>query len=213
MKSTQSMFACGLLALAAAIGCGGDDDDDGGSKISTGLPPGDTLASLSDDDTQQVCEGTADSLNNLLTKSELKLFACRGVAVNDILEATEGEAAPDKIADCNKAAQACVNDASVNVPPLEVAEPGACSSLTTEESFGDCKATVADYERCTGRVASLLKSRLLSLNCDVLKNPEVINETLNGTVDVTNESACSAVRTKCPDVDLSFGGAEDDEEG
>jgi hypothetical protein len=191
------------------MGCG-DDDNEGGAKVTTGLPSGDTLTSLSDEDAQQVCESTAESLNNLFSASELKEFACRGVAVNGILEETEGEAAPDQIAACNQAAQKCVADTKVNVPPLEIAEVAACGEVTSEELFGDCDATVGDYERCTGRVASLLRTRLLSLTCDVLKNPEDINETLNGTVDVSDEAACQAVRKKCPDVDLSFGGAEEE---
>lgn len=142
----------------------------------------------------------------MLPVSELERIACHGVGVMSILEESGAEASSSDIAMCESIANQCISSDA----DLQLMIDASCESATTDSTFGDCDATVADYERCADRILSLLRTQLRGMSCDLLANPEEIEEATSLEVDVSNDAACSAVRTKCPDVDLGF--ASDDED-
>lgn len=209
MKSRQHFLAYGLLAVVAA--CGGDDDDDsaGGKGVDTGLPATEELSSLSDDDTAQVCTKTAMALNNLLPKSELKSIACVGTALDTIAESANGELDSSDIPMCKELSSKCVSSEEFDDKDLviEVVDETDCKTTTTRAAFGDCKATVSDYERCLGRIMTELRTRFRSLTCDALSDLDQVDENLNGKIDVSKAPECQGLRTKCPDVNLSLAAA------
>lgn len=215
MKSRQRILACGLFAILAAGACGGDDgndDDDsaGGAGVKTGLPSGDTLADLSNADAVQVCEKTVGALNNLLPRADLELIACAGAAVEALVK-QKGDAVSSKdVPMCKELSDECLkSDELKNADvTLMIASETDCKTATAEVLFGDCQATVADYERCYGRVASELRTRFKSLTCDVLGHIDTLDETLNGTIDVTDSAECKVIHTKCPKLKLTLEASE-----
>jgi hypothetical protein len=205
MKSRQRILACGLFAMFAAGGCGDDDNGSaGGGGVVTGLPRSDKLSSLSDQDSMQACTKTTTALNSLLTKPEIKRLTCDGVAVESIVEDAQGDVDSSDIPMCKKLSSECQSSGEIKDEDLvlELADEADCDGTKTEDMFGECEATVADYESCMSRVMKELRTRFLSLTCDVLSDVSKIDETLNGDVDVSDAPECQAIKTKCPDVDL-----------
>ncbi|HKP58716.1 MAG TPA: hypothetical protein VJV78_18475 [Polyangiales bacterium] len=211
MKSRQRILACGLFAIfAGACGGGGDDGSGDGPDVETGLPAGDALSELSNADTVQICEKTASALNNLLPRADLERIACAGGAVSEIVEDKGDQVSSKDIPMCKELSDECLKSDEIknaNVT-LDIADETECKGATTKAVFGDCDATVADYESCVGKIASELRTRFKSLTCDVLAHIDTLDETLNGKIDVSNAAECKALRTKCPDVDLSLEAAE-----
>jgi hypothetical protein len=205
MKSRQRILACGLFAMFAAGGCGDDDSrNPSGGGVVTGLPRTDKLSSLSDADSMQTCSKTTTALNSLLTKPEIKRLTCDGVAVESIVEDAQGNVDSSDIPMCKKLSSECLSSAEIKDGDLvlELADEEDCEDTTTEDMFGECEATVADYENCMSRVMKELRIRFLSLTCDVLTDVSKIDETLNGDVDVSGAPECQAIKTKCPEIDL-----------
>jgi len=206
MKSRQCILAYGLFAVVAASACGDDDGNSGGGGVSTGLPAAEELSSLSDDDTVQVCSKTAMAFNTFLSTSEIKRIACVEAAANEIAEKSGAELSSSDLPMCKQLSSECLSSDAISEDDLvlEVADETECGDATTSDTFGDCDATIADYERCVGRVLKELRTRFLSVTCDSLRDLEALDEALNGKIDVSNSLECRALKTKCPDVDLTL---------
>jgi hypothetical protein len=210
MTSRQRILACGLLAIAASGACGGDDGDSGNTGVSTGLPSATKLSSLSDANTVQVCSKVAMAFNNLLPTSELKRITCVGNAVTSIAEDSKGQVDSSDIPMCKQLSDDCLSSDDIKEEDLvlDVADETECKTANTNDTFGNCAATVADYESCVGRIMSELRTRLRSLTCDVLNDIGKLDETLNGDIDVSAAPECQALKSKCPKVNLTVSAAD-----
>jgi hypothetical protein len=210
MRSRQRILAYGLFAIVTASACGDDDGNSAGGGVSTGIPATEELSSLSNDDTVQVCTKTAMALNNLLPTSELERIACVNAAATEIAQESGGELGSSDIPMCKQLSSQCQSSHEIPKADLaiEVADETECGDATTGETFGDCAATIADYERCVGRIMNELRTRLRSFTCDSLNDLEELDETLNGKIDVSETLECRALKTKCPDVNLTLGASD-----
>lgn len=210
MTAKQWAFlACVTLSAAAWSACGGDDDDGGGgAKVTTGLPDGDKLSSLDDDDAEQACRNTAKSFNSVLPESELEKIGCAIAGLSAVISEKSGDVGPDDVAMCKKVQSECLKGETGDLAPV-VAEEDDCEGATASDTFADCDATVAEYESCASKVASEVKAALRKISCDGLSDPEKLMKTISVEIDVSDAPECKALQTKCPDVDLS--GASDDD--
>jgi hypothetical protein len=227
------LLACLTFATLAACGddddagdhTSKDDDDDdeqeevgGNTTVDTGLTPTDTLASLTDADAQQVCMSTTHTLNTILPESKLREIGCRLFAIVAIVQKNSGKMTSTDVATCEKVTQDCVDGKPIDGEMIEVeteiTDESGCDTASAEESFGNCEATVADYESCASKVASELRSHYLGITCDGLKDVAKFQESLEVQIDLSTAAECKELRTKCPDVEL--GGDSDtdtDDEG
>jgi hypothetical protein len=221
------LFACLTFATVAACGDddgGGDkpmkDDDDknddggGNTEVDTGLDETDTLASLNDDEAQQACVRTAQAANTALSDTRLKEIACSLFAITSIVQKNAGKMTASDVSMCEKVTQDCVDGKVIEgqqVPSTVVTEESMCDGVTAEGSFGDCEATVADFESCMSRRVTEIRKRLNAITCDALKDVAAFDEFLETSVDLSNAPECKGLATKCPDIDLSGADDESDE--
>lgn len=213
-----SAFAVSLVLVAA---CGGDDDGagrdkdkdtdgGGGSKaIDTGLPSGDTLSSLDNDDAVKACMSTADAFNGILSQAKLKEIGCALAGISVIVNEKMGAVGASDVAECEQFVDDCVAGKvrDENGEPFtietQIVDAKSCSTANAGDTFGDCDATVADYESCAGRVATELRKRFSSITCASLEDFDELQQSTEGTIDVSDAAECKTLREKCPDLDLS----------
>ena len=197
------LSAC-LVSLAAAAACGDDDGGDGDANVSTGLPRNDELSSLDDEDAVQACVNTAMSFNDVLSDSELERISCVLLAVESALQdGSAGDASA--IEDCEEFTKDCqageIDGEDVDIDITIVSETD-CSDANVNATFSSCEATVGDYEDCAGEVKRALRRKLSSVSCDILEDPDKIEE-LQADIDVSDAPKCQALRDECPNIDFS----------
>jgi hypothetical protein len=195
-----------ILALLAVTGACGDDDGDGGNtNVTTGLPRGDELSSLSDEDAVQACLHTAQSFNDVLSDSELERISCVLLAVQaQLQDGTEGGSSA--IAECKEFTKDCVAgeiDGEQVEIDIRIVSEDDCSTANANASFSTCDATVGDYEDCAGEVKAGLRRKLTAVSCDGLNDVDKLNELLESEIDVSDAPKCKALRTKCANIDFS----------
>ena len=214
MMPRHLIVACCVAVVASAAACGDDDSGDGGggrTTIDTGLPATDTLDSLDEEDATQACVETAKSLNGVLAESELERISCVVAALSLILADNDGSLTSEDQAECKDITEECLNGeigGEMITIETNVVNEDDCVDAGASQTFEGCDATVADYERCAGKVASELRSRLLAIKCEALKDPSGLMRTLTQEIDVSKAPECKAMRDKCPDIALSGGGDE-----
>jgi hypothetical protein len=216
MRSTYFLVLACATTIAAVAACGDDDDtsdnDGGGSgtgTVTTGLPKTDKLSSLDDKDAKQACTSTARAFNTVLPDSKLEQIGCALAAISSLLTEKEGNVGSGDVAECKAIVQDCLdgklvdeNGDAVEVS-TEVVDATSCNDASASATFQDCDATVANYESCAGKVASELKARFSSIDCDGLKDLAKFMQTTQAEIDVSKAPECKALRDKCPDLDLS----------
>ncbi|HKU41431.1 MAG TPA: hypothetical protein VJR89_24910, partial [Polyangiales bacterium] len=193
MAARYSILVLASFAmLGAAAACGGDDGDgdgDGsGGDVSTGLPKGDKLSELSDDDAIQACTATAKAFNNLLPKAELEKVTCTFAALSAVIDAAEGELGAAAVSQCKQISSDCEagkGDITNDTTSLGVADEADCKDADEDNPFAECDATVADYENCAGRITTELRTRVRSVSCEDLSDLEELDQTLNGEIDLS----------------------------
>jgi hypothetical protein len=215
MRSRHWIFlAC--LQIATLAACGDDDGDgDGDSNggggntttVDTGLTPTAKLSSLDDDDAQKACIGTAHTFNTVLPDSKWEEVGCAILGIAYVDEKNGGDSDESDIAECESIAKKCVSgdpiDGQIADVKIEIANESSCDDASATKTFGDCEATVADYERCAGKLASELKKRFSGVTCDGIKDVAKFQAELGADIDIGSSEECKTLRTKCPDLDLS----------
>ena len=174
----QRLVLGGLALAAIGATCGGD-----GSTFSSGLDKGAELGSLSAGDAQKVCESLSVWMKDNL-EGELKEMSCRiaGFSAYQIAAAAQKQTA------CTTAYDQCMKK------PSESNEPTDCNKPTTS-----CKATVGELESCVNEMGPLLKQVVGSF-------PTCAQVASGGTptppANLKPPAACTALQTKCADLDL-----------
>ena len=202
MRSWHWVFlAC--WQIATVVACGDDDDGGDGSSggdttsVDTGLTPSAKLSSLDDDDARQACMNTAHTFNTVLPDAKWEEVGCTLVGI------TYG----GSVSECESLTSKCVQgepiDGKVVRIETEIADESSCEHASASKRFGDCEATVADYESCESKLASEIKKRFTSVSCDAVKDVEAFQKRLRASVDLSKSPECEELRSKCPNLDLS----------
>jgi len=210
------------LQIASLTACGDDDGDSDGdgdgsnggaasTTVDTGLTASAKLSTLDDEDAQKACMSTAHTFNTVLPDSKWEEVGCVLVGITYTYDKNGGMTDESDVAACESIAKKCVNGESIDgqkvVVETEIANEESCEDASATETFGDCEATVADYESCASKLASELKKRFGGITCDGVKDVEQFQEELGAEIDISDAKECETLRTKCPDLDLG-GGAE-----
>jgi len=196
----RHVLAC-LIACISGVACGGDDDGGGSPRVTTGLPPSQKFSEFDEADARKACDGLADAFADLLSESELERIACTAHAVGQSVSMS-GQA---DVAGCKAMLAACMNGEDIGQDQGELDFGPAqadCDDVEVSAEFEACDATVGEYERCVSGYASAFKSRLNSLTCDALEDPEKLQETLSQNVDPEDLPECEAFSSKCSDIEL-----------
>lgn len=216
MRSRHWIFlAC--LQIATVGACGDDDGDGDGSgnsnggggntTVDTGLSSSAKLSSLDDDDAKKACLGTAHTFNTVLPDSKWEEVGCAILGIAYVDDKNDGDSDDSDISECESVAKKCVAgdpiDGQIADVKIEIADESSCGDASATKTFGDCEATVADYERCASKLASELKKRFSGVSCDGIADVAKFQEELGADIDIGSSEECEAIRTKCPDLDLS----------
>jgi hypothetical protein len=183
-----------LAATGALQACGSSDSDNGGSNSSTfssGLPKDESLGSLSDADSQTLCNALASysaSAAAAQKDSGCKIvgFGAAGLAHNFGSAKTDADVQKA----CSDAETACKNS-----PPQRV-DAGA---PTCTKPPASCTATVGELETCLTDSSAALSDALSKIpECTSLTVADVTPKD-GGLVGPTGSvPSCSVVNQKCP---------------
>jgi hypothetical protein len=203
-----------LIAAACGDDDGGDGDGNGNGSngggsttVDTGLNTSAKLSSLDDEDAQRACMGTAHTFNTVLSDSKWEEVGCALVGIAYVVEKYDDMTDASHVSECESVAKKCVNGDPIDGEKVtvntEIANEASCDDASASETFGDCEATVADYESCASKLASELRKRFSGVSCDGVKNVVQFQADLGAEIDISKAEECQALRTKCPNLDLS----------
>jgi hypothetical protein len=200
------------LAVFLILGACGDDSSAGGS-ISTGLPPNETLSSLSDADAQKACTSIAESFNAIVTPTESKRISCVEASIQlSVTVDSQGNVKGD-VDKCQSMVDTCVKssgsgaaDAGASID-TQLFDESSCNQAMVGAETKDCGATVGDYEACANALADELRTQLAGINCQGLSDVQKLETMSGASVDVESLPACKNFQTKCPS--FSFDGSTD----
>ena len=186
-----------LPFLLLAVACGGDDGDDkkndSGGDFTTSVPNDKPLGSLTDAESQQLCEDLSDYLSGSSFSADAQEVVCRSSGIlAAVFSAPQTDAAARSA--CKTAYDEC------KAAPAE-------SNQQCDKPDASCMATVDDYKACMADMPAYL---------DQVKGtfPSCAELTLDDFDAIAGEppatpASCAALDTKCPDggPDVVPGGA------
>ena len=170
----NSKIGCVALLGVWFVACGGDD---GGSTLKTSVDGSKRVDMLSSTETAQVCMDFESFAKDL--EKDLKPKLCKVLAL-----AFSGSGTPDK-ATCEQAVKECI------AAPDDSTDGDMC------EIDKDCKATVAEVEKCVNDSFALISTYLDKFpSCAQLADG-------SGSVPATTPeqpASCKAIATTCPGI-------------
>lgn len=183
MKQTWRL--CAALALLFPLACG---DDDGSSEPaapfeSTSVADEQKVASdLSAEELTAFCDELATYFDSQISEAALKRMSCTVFA----FAFSGGDSSA-----CNQAAQACIEDATV--------QPDEDQVSCNQSELADCSATIAELEACFTDATTLVKQLSGRVSCSMSA------ATLESLGD--KPASCAAVEAKCPNLAVEDNGS------
>jgi hypothetical protein len=189
------VVALSLGIAALEVGCNDDAGDQGakndavdagaggGGGFSTGVTPSKPLNQLTPQETQKVCEDTAEHVSKSLQDAAFADLACRIAGLVAVLSVPEAQV---QMA-CATAYSACKAS-----PAATEVSPESCGSPQATE----CTATVAAYEACVNELPADIKK----IESSVASCAKATKTSVLGLVAIPGllGPACRALNEACP---------------
>jgi hypothetical protein len=185
--------AFGLAALVLVPACSSSSEDGpNSSTFSTGLPPSQSLGSISDADLKTLCAAASSFANDLVNHDSACLIAgYDAAAVQHLLGTAQTDADLQKA--CTDAETACKNDPARDAGTTTTTQ-------TCRKPPASCTATVGEYEACVNDAKAAYQMQFSSLStCAALTAADLRMPEGGPTATPSNQPAsCKVVSTKCP---------------
>jgi hypothetical protein len=211
--SHQTIWWLAISTLTMAVGCPDDgrgtsdrdaDEQDAGtagrpdSVGLIGVPMQSPLSELSDSDSMKVCQGFEDDYNAAISATTRAQMRCLERVIPMTLMGGGSAGRSIDVPKCEELVDRCLGGE-------QIAEPGPndaklvwnlveCDDAGTARFFGECDATVAEFEACAEEAVAIADQRLREQDCQGLQDRLVMPVTTSAEPP---SDACKAVREKC----------------
>lgn len=191
----QRSLLLSLGLLFALFGC----DDSGHPTLDTGLPSDHPVGNLSADDSEQVCQGAVNLVNDLAGAERQAQIHC--VVSGIITEVTGG-------GECAPARDNCLENGWS--PAVELDLP---CEIAPAVPFTACDATIGELEACVNDISAGVDTVLDAISCNLVDDPDVLHDLaaqLDGALDPETHEACANLAAGClefldlPSIDIDI---------
>ena len=194
MKQTLGIVL--IAGYVAGIGGCGDDSGDGTAapgQVATGLPPGQSLGTLTQADAEQLCQASSRAAQELMASAEYHSGSCK---LAGVMMAGMGAAFADPPPPDSELQQTCktMYDQCMSAQPQSTESSGTCTPPPAT-----CTATVAEYEACMEASLRAMKDVYAALpGCEEITAASLQTSTSTETsMTASQPPECQAFSSKC----------------